>query len=50
MGKLVVDRSGGLVLLAFANEGPDGFVGDILDPLPVVELDGRLSVVRANPA
>lgn len=50
VGKLVVDRSGGLVLLAFANEGPDGFVGDILDPLPVVELDGRLSVVRANPA
>lgn len=48
VGKLLVDRSGHLVLLGFLNEGPDGFVGEISDPLPVVLRDGCLSVARAT--
>jgi len=36
VGKLVQDRGGRWVLLAFVNKGPDGqFVGSISDPLPV---------------
>ena len=37
MGKLVRDRDGDVVLLAFHHRGPDDtFVGAISDPMPVV--------------
>jgi beta-fructofuranosidase len=35
VGRLVRDRDGAWVLLAFHNEGPDGFIGSISDPMPV---------------
>jgi beta-fructofuranosidase len=35
-GRLVRDRAGRWVLLAFRNRGPDGrFVGELTDPMPV---------------
>ena len=35
-GRLVRDRAGQWVLLAFRNRGPDGrFVGELTDPMPV---------------
>jgi len=35
-GRLIRDRAGQWVLLAFRNMGPDGgFVGEITDPMPV---------------
>lgn len=46
-GRLVQERDGGWALLAFRNRGPDGFVGEITDPMPVAwDETGRL-VVRA---
>jgi beta-fructofuranosidase len=35
VGRLVRDPDGAWVLLAFHNEGPDGFIGAISDPMPV---------------
>ena len=35
VGRLVRDVDGAWVLLAFHNEGPDGFIGSISDPMPV---------------
>jgi beta-fructofuranosidase len=48
-GRLIRDRDGQWVLLAFRNLGPDGgFVGEITDPMPVHwDLDGTALVVRA---
>jgi len=45
-GKLVRDRSGGWVLLAFDNVGRDGqFLGQLSDPVPVGwRADGRLAL------
>ncbi len=47
-GRLVRDRAGQWVLLAFRNLGPDGgFVGEITDPLPVGwDRDGAALIVR----
>lgn len=45
VGRLVRDRAGEWQLLAFHNRGPDGFVGEIADPMPVRRgVDGRLTV------
>jgi beta-fructofuranosidase len=39
VGRLVRDRDGEWVLLAFHNRGPDGrFVGAISDPMPLPRL------------
>jgi beta-fructofuranosidase len=49
-GRIVRDRDGRWVLLAFHNAGPDGrFVGELSDPMPV-ELgpDGRLRLVASG--
>ncbi|WP_112237478.1 glycoside hydrolase family protein [Kribbella monticola] len=35
VGRLVRDVDGAWVMLAFHNEGPDGFIGAISDPMPV---------------
>jgi len=35
VGRLVRDVDGSWVLLAFHNQGPDGFIGAISDPMPV---------------
>jgi beta-fructofuranosidase len=35
VGRLVRDRDGAWVLLAFHNESPDGFIGSISDPMPI---------------
>jgi beta-fructofuranosidase len=46
-GRLVKDRNGDWVLLAFHNQGPHGFVGAVSDPIPVRwSTDGRLETVR----
>lgn len=47
-GRLIRDRSGRWVLLAFRNLGPDGgFVGEITDPMPVSwGPDGEALIVR----
>jgi beta-fructofuranosidase len=42
VGRLVRDRDGAWVLLAFHNEGPDGFIGSISDPMPVLLGDDGL--------
>lgn len=34
-GRLIRDRSGQWVMLAFRNQGTEGFVGEISDPMPV---------------
>jgi beta-fructofuranosidase len=45
VGKLVRRRDGDWCLLAFRNIGPDGFVGEITDPIPVRwDADGRLAL------
>jgi beta-fructofuranosidase len=44
VGKLVRRRNGDWCLLAFHNVTPDGFVGEITDPVPVRWLDGRLAL------
>ncbi len=45
VGTLVQDRAGQWQLLAFENyDGEGGFVGSIIDPLPVTWADGRLEV------
>lgn len=45
VGKIVQLRcSGEQVFLAFANEGPSGFGGFILDPRPIHEAGGRLVI------
>ncbi len=45
-GRVVKDRSGRWLMMAFRNVGPDSrFVGDISDPMPLsIALDGRLLV------
>ena len=46
VGRLVQDRSGAWQLLAFHNLVPDGFGGEITDPMPVAwGPDGRLGIV-----
>jgi beta-fructofuranosidase len=47
-GRLVRDRTGRWVLLAFRNLGPDGgFVGEITDPMPVSwDRDSQALTVR----
>jgi beta-fructofuranosidase len=35
VGRLVRDRDGAWVLLAFHNQSPDGFIGSISDPMPI---------------
>ncbi|WP_336723625.1 family 43 glycosylhydrolase [Cellulosimicrobium cellulans] len=48
-GRLVRDRTGRWVLLAFHHDAPDGsFVGSISDPMPVRWEGGRLAVERAS--
>lgn len=37
-GRLVPDRDGRLHLVAFVNSGPDGFVGEVADPVPFDEV------------
>jgi len=53
-GRIVTDRKGRSVLIAFENRGPDGrFLGTICDPIPVHwdHEDGRLSVEpKSEPA
>jgi beta-fructofuranosidase len=45
-GKLVFDDNAGWCLLAARFDGPDGFAGELTDPLPIdVATDGRLIVV-----
>jgi beta-fructofuranosidase len=44
VGRLVRDRDGAWVLLAFHNEGPDGFIGSISDPMPVFLSDYGLTL------
>jgi beta-fructofuranosidase len=35
-GRLIRDRAGRWVMLAFRNRGPDGsFVGELTDPMPI---------------
>lgn len=48
VGKLMQDRTGGWVMLAFRNDGPDGFVGSLTDPMPVHWDAGRLVVEAAG--
>ena len=44
VGRLVQDRAGRWQLLAFHNDGDDGWVGEITDPQPVQWVDGRLAI------
>jgi beta-fructofuranosidase len=37
-GRLVPDREGRLHFVAFANRGPGGFVGEVVDPIPLDRL------------
>lgn len=37
-GRLAPDRHGRLHLVAFINHGPDGFVGEVADPVPLDEV------------
>ena len=49
VGKLVRDRSGRWVLLAFENAGPDGsFGGALTDPMPARWDDDSLAVAIAE--
>jgi beta-fructofuranosidase len=49
-GKLVFDDNTGWCLLAARFDGPDGFAGELTDPLPIeVATDGRLKVVSSPP-
>ena len=50
-GRLIRDRGGRWVLLAFRNLGPDGgFVGEITDPMPVSwDRVGEALVVQTLP-
>ncbi len=48
-GRLVRDRAGRWVMLAFHHDAPDGsFVGSISDPMPVRWQDGRLVIEHAT--
>lgn len=48
-GRLVRDRAGRWMLLAFHHDAPDGsFIGSISDPMPVRWTDGQLVVDRAR--
>ncbi len=48
VGRLVQDRAGAWQLLAFHNVAPDGFGGEITDPMPVARgEDGRLRIISA---
>ncbi|HEY3003343.1 MAG TPA: hypothetical protein VGJ44_13425, partial [Kribbellaceae bacterium] len=45
VGRLIQDRTGQWVMLAFRNVTPEGdFVGEIIDPIPVSWHDGRLAL------
>ncbi len=45
VGRLIQDRRGDWMLLAFRNHTPHGFIGEITDPMPVSwGVDGRLRV------
>ena len=49
VGKIVNDRAGRPVFLAFRHDAPDGsFVGGITDPIPVLVEDGRISLATAE--
>ncbi len=51
VGRLIRDRDGAWVMLAFHNTGPDGlFVGSISDPMPVVMTADGLTLAQAQPA
>ena len=50
VGKLVRRRDGEWCLLAFRNVTPDGFVGEITDPIPVRWDDGRLGARSVSPS
>jgi beta-fructofuranosidase len=47
VGRLVRDVDGAWVLLAFHNEGPEGFIGAISDPMPVFVTDDGLTLKPA---
>jgi beta-fructofuranosidase len=57
-GRLIRDRAGRWVMLAFRNSGPDGhFIGELADPMPIrwaadgsaLELDAVAAVTGAQP-
>lgn len=45
-GRVVQDRWGRTVLLAFHNEAASGFVGDTTDPIPIAWVDGHTLAAR----
>ena len=48
MGRLVQDRTGQWQLLAFRNIDDGGWVGEITDPRPVRQADGRLEITAQD--
>ncbi|MFT4294049.1 MAG: family 43 glycosylhydrolase [Micropruina sp.] len=51
VGRIVTDRSGAQVFLAFRHDGPDGdFLGGIIDPVPIAVRDGRVVLPDFHPS